>query len=188
MEALRKRRQDIRALTGVKIAAIGEKTSRALEDYGLFTDYTPPVFVAEALAQGLIERVQPGEKILIVRSDIGRPVLTEALTEHTRAQVEALTIYRTLPPDYAETAALTSQRYDVVTFSSASAVRHFFSLLETAGIKPIEGTIFACIGPVTAAALESYGYNAQIVAETYTSAGLTDAIIDYYSEGIIETG
>ncbi|MBW6474824.1 MAG: uroporphyrinogen-III synthase, partial [Anaerolineaceae bacterium] len=66
-----------------------------------------------------------------------------------------------------------------VTFTSASTVHGFFDLLGDRAKTYLMQTIIACIGPITANALEAYGITAQIVAETYTTKGLIEAIMSF---------
>ena len=67
---------DIRTLAHLKFAAIGRATQKAIEAYGIFTDYIPEIYHAEALAQGLVKHVKQGETILLPRAMEGTPCLT----------------------------------------------------------------------------------------------------------------
>ena len=64
---LRARGRDARGLAGVKIAAIGPGTAKALGQCGLSADYVPAVYDAAHLGAGL-----PAEgKVLILRAEVG---------------------------------------------------------------------------------------------------------------------
>ena len=73
---------DIRKLCGLKIAAIGSATKKALLERGLFTDCMPKTFDSVHLGKVLTEYVKPGEKLLIPRARIGSVELTQILGEH----------------------------------------------------------------------------------------------------------
>ncbi|HET7615536.1 MAG TPA: uroporphyrinogen-III synthase, partial [Bacillales bacterium] len=78
---------------------------------------------------------------------------------------------------------LEERRIDVVSFTSSSTVNHFFELLRGSRVKILlEEMVFACIGPVTAQTLESFGFSAHIVPDVYTIKGLVEAIENYYQE------
>ena len=62
---------------GIRVAAIGPATARALEDRGVQPQFIPEEYVAEAIAAG-IGNVS-GQRILLPRADIARKALAEAL-------------------------------------------------------------------------------------------------------------
>lgn len=66
---------DARALGGLKLAAIGPGTAKALAGHGLRADYVPEVYDAAHLGAGLPAR----GRVLILRAEEGSPALTEAL-------------------------------------------------------------------------------------------------------------
>ena len=75
------------------------------------------------------------------------------------------------PLDPGAHAAATSADY--VTFTSASAVRHF---LQAAG-SPGDGTRLVSIGPITSAALREHGLEPHVEAAEHTPAGLLAALV-----------
>jgi len=76
---------------------------------------------------------------------------------------------------------LLERRIDVVTFTSASAVKNFVHVL---GAEPaadlLRTTVVACIGPVTAEAAAQFHIETTIVPPQYTIPALVDAIADYF--------
>ena len=76
---------------------------------------------------------------------------------------------------------LLERRIDVVTFTSASAVRNFVKAL---GPEPaadlLRTTIVASIGPVTAEAAAQCNIQTTIMPAHYTVPALVDAIVDYF--------
>jgi uroporphyrinogen-III synthase len=72
---------------------------------------------------------------------------------------------------------------DVLTFTSASTVRGFAELLggDAAAARVAGGKCIACIGPITARAATDAGLQVDLVASTYTTAGLLDALEAYFA-------
>jgi len=78
---------------------------------------------------------------------------------------------------------LLERRIDVVTFTSASAVRNFVKVL---GAEPaadlLRTTTVASIGPVTAEAASQCNIQTTIMPATYTLPALVDAIVEYFAK------
>ena len=76
---------------------------------------------------------------------------------------------------------LLERRIDVITFTSASAVRNFVKVL---GAEPaadlVRTTVVASIGPVTAEAATQCNIQTTVMPSTYTVPALVDAIVDYF--------
>jgi uroporphyrinogen-III synthase len=76
---------------------------------------------------------------------------------------------------------LLERRVDVVTFTSASAVRNFVSVL---GADPasdlLSTTLVASIGPVTAEAAGRHGIRTTIMPAQYTVPALVEAIVKHF--------
>ena len=89
--------QDVRALGGLKIAAIGPATAESLRAYGLMADVVPPAFKAEVLLEALGPQVTPGAKMLLARAQIAREVLPEGLVR-LGAKVDVAPVYKSRLP------------------------------------------------------------------------------------------
>ena len=77
---------------------------------------------------------------------------------------------------------LLERRIDVVTFTSASAVRSFVKLLGAEPAADLLGkTVVASIGPVTAEAAAQYNVTTTIMPSQFTIPALVDAIVEYYA-------
>jgi len=70
----------------------------------------------------------------------------------------------------------------VVTFTSSSTAEGFVELLGDDAGKVLARATTACIGPITAATVERLGGTADIVARTFTTEGLVDAITSHFTE------
>ena len=93
-----------------------------------------------------------GRRFLLPRADVGRELLSQALSE-AGAEVDAVVAYRTLPPDTDPVTdpdiyrMLLDRQIDVVTFTSAASVRNFahtFGAEQAADL--LQQTVVACAG------------------------------------------
>jgi uroporphyrinogen III methyltransferase/synthase len=180
---------DLRALGPVKLCAVGPATAERLATHGLKVDLTPAEYRAESVLHAISESGDvAGLRILLPRADIGRDLLAEELRKRG-ADVTEVVAYRTVfaeperegEPDIYR--MLLERRIDVVTFTSASAVRNFVKVL---GAEPaadlLRTTVVASIGPVTAEAAVQCNIQTTIVPATFTVPALVDAIVDYFEK------
>ncbi len=185
-DTLRRINSDIRNLKGLKICAIGPQTGRALEKMALQVTYIPTEFRAEAIIEGLQDKLAVGDRVLLPRADIARKILPEALTR-MGAQVDEVTAYRTVLGAGSTEAIrdmLAEGAIDIITFTSSSTARNFVTLLETSNPDKLVGSAkVACIGPITAATAQELGLPVHIEAGEYTINGLLKAILDYFGSG-----
>ncbi len=167
---------DGRALHPLRIAAIGPATAAALRARGIEPDYVPEEFVAEAILAGIGDVA--GQRILLPRADIARPLLAEGLRARG-AIVDEIAAYRTLPADGPLPDPDRLRQADAITFTSSSTVRHFVQA--AGGPEALRGLVVACIGPITAATCREVGLTPHVVAEEYTLEGLVQALIRYFA-------
>lgn len=174
---------EVSALGRCRIAAIGPATAEALSAMGLKAVAVPDEYVAEELARALSAQVRPGQRVLLARAAETRDLLVRELRQ-LGAEVDEVPAYRTRPArqDMAELKqALGARQVDAVTFTSSSTVRHFASLFAPGELERLmRGVTVACIGPITRATAAEAGLTPAVMAEEYTIAGLTRAIIDHY--------
>jgi hydroxymethylbilane synthase len=171
-----------------RIAAIGPETARSLQAIGATADLIPDEYVAEALVACLADTAPlRGQRILLPRADIARDALSTGLIDEG-ALVDTVVGYRTVaaPASADVVGRLASGQVDVVTFTSSSTVRAFVQMLEGA-TDVLRGTALACIGPITAQTVRDAGLEPTVVAQTYTVAGLVEALRDHYAASVSET-
>ena len=171
---------DIRSIRG-KVAAIGSGTGQALARYGLNVAFTPHEYRAEALLDGMLERIAPGGRVLLPRAAEARNVLPDGLRAGG-IQVDIVAAYQTVPSGarYKQLLrdVLAQGQVDYITFTSSSAVKNFIVLFDEQELAGILGqSRVACIGPVTADTAASMGVRVDLVAKDYTTEGLLDVII-----------
>jgi uroporphyrinogen III methyltransferase/synthase len=180
---------DLRALKGVKLCVVGPATAERLTRYGLKVDLTPSEYRAEAVVRAISDATDvSGLKVLLPHADIGREIVADELRKRG-AEITEVVAYRTITveperegePDIYR--MLLERRIDVVTFTSASAVRGFVGVV---GAEPaadlLRATVVASIGPVTAEAASQYHIESTIVPSTYTVPALVDAIVEYFQK------
>lgn len=189
LKALLSGSRDLRALGGVKVAAVGPSTADQFRVAGLSPDVVMPEVSEDATcdaiaAQGPIA----GARVLVLRPDHGRSERNrEGLAAELRrrgADVQDLIVYRTAPeaPESAAAQELYRQllegRIDAVTFTSPTAVQRFADLIgRDQAADLLNTTVVVTIGPVTAAAAHGLGVTSPVVADTYTVEGLVEALV-----------
>jgi uroporphyrinogen III methyltransferase / synthase len=171
--------RDSRALSGVQIAAVGKATAARLESHGIRTDLIPSEAVGEALADQLIEHGVAGKRILLLRAEIARKVLTDALAA-AGATCDDLAIYRTvcpeaLPEEFLR--RLDSREIHWITLTSPSSWHNLLSLLGPERAAKLYNVKLAGIGPVTTRAIRDSGYLETVEANPHDVRGLVSAII-----------
>ncbi len=171
--------KDSRALAGVQIAVVGQKTAQALEQHGIKPDFIPPNFVADALINNF--PISPaGQRILFPRVETGgREILIQEFT-NLGAEVVEVSAYQSQCPVEIDPTVLVSlqrQQVDIITFASSKTVKHFCQLIGTSlpsGWQ--EHVCIASIGPQTSATCRSLLGKVDIEATEYTLPGLVAAL------------
>lgn len=177
-------KRDIRILKGIRIAAIGPETAKALEAIHVRADLVP----REYRAEGILEELQPdevrGKKVLLPRAAQARDILPKTLCEWG-AEVDVIEAYRTVAAQSDAPwlrAQLKRKKIDMVTFTSSSTVANFTALFSGEDLGGLlAGTAVACIGPITRKSVEEMGIRVAVVPRDYTIEGLTQAIVQYFA-------
>ncbi|RMF68125.1 MAG: uroporphyrinogen-III C-methyltransferase [Cyanobacteria bacterium J069] len=180
--------QDSRALHGLKIAVVGQKTAAQLQHYGIQPDFIPPNFVADSLVEHFPSPLT-GLKILFPRVETGgREVLVAAFTSKG-AKVAEVPAYesgcaKTMP--LAVQQRFSSGNVNVITFASSKTVHCFNQLFEafcqatnTNSNMLLHTICLASIGPQTSTACRAAFGRVDVEAEEYTLEGLTQALIQW---------
>jgi uroporphyrinogen III methyltransferase/synthase len=178
---------DVRALSPVRLCAIGAGTSERFARFGIKVDLIPPESRAESVVQALLDAGQvSGTRYLLPRADIGREVIGEELRRRGGLVTEVIA-YRTAAIDPEHDGEpdvyrmLLDRRIDVVTFTSPSSVRSFAELYGAeAAADLLHATAVAAIGPVTAEAAAQLGITTSIIPSQYSIPALAAAIVKYF--------
>lgn len=184
---------DIRSLSGVKIAVVGEKTAQSLQQRNLQPDFIPPNFVADSLVENFPEELV-GKKVLFPRVESGgREVLVKELTAKGAQVIEVPAYQSCCPSSIPPSAelALKNQAIDIITFASSKTVQFFCQLAsnilaDNSGQnasdvvrRNLDGVCIASIGPQTSKTCQSLFGRVDVEAEEYTLDGLTQALIKW---------
>jgi hydroxymethylbilane synthase len=161
------------ALSGVAVAAVGDATAAALRSAGMEVARVPAVQRAEGLAEALTDL--EGSRVLVVRGDRGRAILSERLRQRG-ARVDEVIVYRTVavaPP--AVNASLGEAPVDWVVLASGSAAAAVAAWPPEwqARLQPAR---VACLGPETALAAAAAGLRVAVTAAKPDPAALVQAL------------
>lgn len=168
-------------LQGLRIAAIGPATKRAIEQRGGKVDVVPKEYVAESVVRSLRRRVKR-KRVLLVRAKVARDVIPRELRK-AGALVDVVEAYETVVPEASRRrlrAVLKNprQRPNLITFTSSSTAKNFVALVGSQTPK-LDGLSFASIGPVTSTTLRELGLPVDISAPEFTIPGLVNSIVEW---------
>ena len=175
------RGRDARALAGPALCAVGVGTSERLARFGIRVDVVAEGQGVDSVvvAMGGLAAVQ-GKRVLMPVSVGSRDTLGEALLS-AGADVRHAPAFRTLAaednPELDVYGQLLQHRLDVVTFTSAAAVRSFAALYgeeQTADL--LTHTTVATVGPAATDAVRRLGVSPAIVPAVPSIPALVDAI------------
>lgn len=172
---------DARAFSGLKVAAVGDKTAESIAAWGIRADLVPS---GEQSARGLLddwppydEMLDPINRVFLPRADIATETLVAGLHD-LGWEVDDVTAYRTVraaPPPAPTRDAIKTGKFDAVVFTSSSTVRN---LVGIAG-KPHASTVIAAIGPATAKTCEEHGLRVDVLASQPSAEDLAEALADF---------
>ncbi|MDX2376416.1 uroporphyrinogen-III synthase [Microbacterium sp. LRZ72] len=157
-----------------RVAAVGETTAAALQAVGYRVDLVPAQDNSAAgMAEQLIALEPEPRRVLTLRSEIAKPVLTRKLTEAGH-DVRSVVAYRTIGVPVTERIArdVGNGRINAILVTSGSVaeqVREQFPEIPDA-------TVIAAIGPRTAKDARRAGLPVNVIAEQQTVGALIDAV------------
>jgi uroporphyrinogen III methyltransferase / synthase len=182
---LRHLQKDPAIINNIGVVAIGPETARALRSERIEPSKIPTRYQAEGILEDLDPAEICGKRILIPRAAQAREVLPETL-RRWGATVDVVSAYQTVLPDTDARplrALLSGGQVDLITFTSSSTVSHFLRLFEKENLlQLLNGCKIACIGPITGNTVIASGLRPDVIAREFTTAGLVDAIIEYYKD------
>lgn len=197
---------DVRKLAHLKIAVVGVGTRDALRSEGYIADYVPDEYTTSALAMGLANVMNDGEKLLLPRAVQGSETMLDIL-DKGGVTYEEIPVYDVVGRRMESIQYL--KDLDVITFVSASGVRGFLKVLDAekngSGMDHMPNDVDSCrehtnntestlkihdimkniriaaLGNVTEKALEKAGYHADIVPEVGDIEHLISSIGEFYT-------
>ncbi|HAW11268.1 MAG TPA: hypothetical protein DCX12_09460 [Chloroflexi bacterium] len=160
-------------LAGVRAAAVGEGTARALREIGINVDLVAPGTGAAALADGLVAAGAGGGAVWLPQAEAARSELGERLRQ-AGAEVMVTVCYRTVPvpglPSLLD--ATLAGGIDAVTLLSPSAAE---AVIAAVGVERLDGVSVVCVGGTTATAVRRHGI-LPVVAVRGDAAGVAAAV------------
>ena len=177
-EALFAAGKDARALSGLRVAAVGRATAEALRGYGIAADLVPGSYSGAAMAEAILASgVRAGARVLLARPRKALPELPEKLRA-AGVEAEELFVY--------ETAPLPMERLDPapfawVCFTSPSCVERFAAACREGGKELPAGLKALCIGESTAGAARAAGLETFVSAEA-TLDGMAETLLRLNTE------
>ena len=159
-----------------RVAAVGETTAAAFTALGYTVSKVPG---RDNSAAGLLEEwdeVRTGRRlrILTLRSDVAKPVLTSGLIDlgHDVTQVVA---YRTIGMPVADQIRedVASGRFQAILITSGSVAQQIKDQFEEL---PAD-VLLACVGPQTQRDAEALGLHVNVVADERTVESLLQAVV-----------
>jgi uroporphyrinogen-III synthase len=160
-------------LAGIRAAAVGEPTARALREAGVNVNLVATGSGAEVLADRLIAAGAGAGAIWLPQAVAARPELAELLRA-AGADVRVTACYRTAPvPGLARLLrAAIGERIDAVTLLSPSAAE---AVVAAIGAEALCRIAVVCVGRTTAASLRSHGVSA-VIAGRGDAEGVAAAV------------
>jgi uroporphyrinogen III methyltransferase/synthase len=171
--------RDLRALAGLKLAAIGPATADALRDWHLLPDLVPATFNSEGLVEALRERVR-GQRVLLARADRGIELLRDELSQV--AEVEQVAVYSQVDVQLDEGHPVLQQlregAIEFVTLTSSNIARVFLGALDNVAREQVmAGRVrLVTISPRTSETVRALGYPLAGEAREYTTRGVIEAL------------
>ncbi|PID56795.1 uroporphyrinogen-III C-methyltransferase [candidate division KSB3 bacterium] len=176
---------DVRALRGVKIVAIGRPGLERLHAYSLHADVLPAVSTSEKMVDELLaSHCLTGKHLLFPRSDLSAPATAERLRQ-AGAVVDDIPVYENrlarMEPERVERlkSRILAEALDWISFTSSSTVTNFLTMLGADFLVEQRRKFrIISIGPVTTGTLMQNRLEPEITADEHSFQGLVTALIN----------
>jgi uroporphyrinogen III methyltransferase/synthase len=154
-ERLRHKGLDARALSSMKIAAIGKTTAERLTAFGILADLVPETESSAGLLEKFGTLDMKDKKVLLPKASVASDELPRGLAE-LGAAVEEIAVYETVE---IEPADVDLEHIDKILFTSGSTAQAF---VKKFGQVPPHIKAY-CLGKPTQASAKKHGIDAEIV-------------------------
>ena len=178
LNRLKFHKKDVRVLDGIKICAIGPKTAKMFENFGIYPDFIPEKYQAEYIIEGLQKIGIKDKRFLLPRAKVAREILPKKIRE-LGGIIDVITVYETKMPDTNKSEVielLKNEKIDYITFTSSSTVKNFIEMID-GKIEILKNVKLVSIGPITSDTIRSFNLEPSIEAEKYTIEGIKQAIL-----------
>lgn len=191
--------RDIRDLKGIRICAIGRRTSHEVGKFGLKVDLVPEAFRAEGLVQAFVsiydrnpvhhasgsvadtpwKSTLRGVRFLLPRAEVARDVFPDTVRS-LGGEIDVPVAYRAVRPESHGKRMkrfLKEGRISIATFTSAATFENFLQIMGDDALDLLREVTIAVIGPVTAKAVEKAGLSVDIMPSEATIRAMVREII-----------
>lgn len=169
-------------LPEIKMAVIGSKTQKSLENFGFKADFTGPTSDLKEFVSALKNEIGPHRPNALWITGSLSPASNEELLNEV-VNIVRVNVYQTRPAlevDAEVQKRISDGNYDMLFFYSPSAIFNFMEMVKNKVHK--NDLKVGCIGPTTEKACNSLGINPILVATEASDEGIFEAAEQYYTE------
>lgn len=168
---------DLRALSSLKIAAVGRQTAAALADLNLRADFVPDTFYAAALVELLAQNFKCSDaRVLLPRASRGGDTLADGL-RNLGAHVSSVTCYDHCDVDTANPVILAKMQQGLIQWTTVTSNAIARSLVNLFG-DALQHTRLVSLSPQVSDTLRELGFEPAAQSATTTMTSLVQAITD----------
>lgn len=170
---------DSRALSNLKVCAIGSATAKAIKERGINADIVPKKFVAEYLYEELKPILNENDKVLMPRAKNARDFLVDKIGEI--CEVKEVHTYETVVDTSKQEEVLDVLEQgdiDYITFASSSTVSNFVEIIGNDNLDKLKNIKVISIGPVTSATAKELNIEVYKECEEATIDSMINTIIE----------
>jgi uroporphyrinogen-III synthase len=171
--------EELEALQGLKVWAVGKTTAQDLAVHGVNTQPVPKISDAVTLMEEIGSEAITGRTFLFLRGSLSLGTIPDVINKRGGKCTE-LTVYDNVPPSLEESekikALLKQGELSCLSFTSPSTAINFFKAMGTTSLPA--GVKVAAIGTTTASALKKLGLHVDIIPESFDSPGFAKAIAE----------
>lgn len=165
-----------------KIAAVGEKTAKALQEYGYHTDFIPTRYNGETLVHEFYEQYGRAS-IAYLCGEKARREIPDLLHKYG-INFKKIVLYRTIKNDAIEQKLIQvvkNEKLDAILFTSPSTVEAFCDMVPDAILSNIkEQYLVAAIGTTTANTLHELKFQHVIFPEKFTIEAMVHELATHF--------
>ncbi|MDX8395695.1 MAG: uroporphyrinogen-III synthase [Mariprofundaceae bacterium] len=166
-------------LSSHRVTAVGPRTARALNQYGIEPSLIPEVHSQQGLIDAYQKHGMP-EKVLFFRAEEGSELLATAL-QFDGCEVITCHAYRTICPQHdADDMRLQLQQgnIDAILLGSGKTARHY--LQRIGDLELAKWPVIAVISPQVAKSCADLGLNVQVIAKTASFEAMLDGLATHF--------
>ncbi|MGQ9818553.1 MAG: uroporphyrinogen-III C-methyltransferase [Candidatus Kapaibacteriales bacterium] len=178
---------DIRAIGKSRIAVLGEKTARRLEEFHLTPDFVPSSYNSDCFLDEFLSTFElSNSKILRVKGNFVNDPILEKLSKICY-KFDSVEVYEVICKGITdiEKEKIINSLPDGIIFTASSIVERFFKVFgKEISLEILNNIDVFAIGPKTQQKLISYGVQNVITSKIHTIEGIIDTLKERYGRDI----